>query len=86
MDALDYAKKLKWKWAGHVARMADKRWTNQITTWPGPRGKRKDGRPYMRWSDDIAKIAGPKWTLTAQDRSNWLSLEEAFTREGVLAS
>jgi hypothetical protein len=86
IDAVTYAMKLKWKWAGHVARMQDKRWTKNVTSWAGPSGKRKRGRPYMRWSDEIRKISGTNWTEKAQDRTNWLTLEEAFTREGVLAT
>lgn len=40
-SALSYAKKLKWKWAGHVARLKDERWTSRVTTWKGPIGKRR---------------------------------------------
>lgn len=78
-DALNYAKKLKWKWAGHVARLEDERWTSRVTKWKGPDGKRLKGRPLTRWADDITNIAGPCWTQTAQDRDKWSSLEEAFT-------
>lgn len=78
-DALIYAKKLKWKWAGHVARLKDERWTNRVTTWKGPIGKRRKGRPHMRWSDELIKIAGTRWPQIAQDKDIWYSLEEAFT-------
>lgn len=78
-DAVIFAKKLKWKWAGHVARLADERWTGRVTKWKGPQGKRLRGRPYMRWEDEIEKFAGPCWPQIAQDRDNWTSLEEAFT-------
>ncbi|CAH2083788.1 unnamed protein product [Euphydryas editha] len=78
-DALNYAKKLKWKWAGHVARLEDDRWTSRITKWKGPYGKRLQGRPHTRWEDEIIKIAGPCWPQVAQDRDVWNSLEEAFT-------
>ena len=85
-DALQYAKKLKWKWAGHVVRAQDQRWTRRVTSWEGPIGIRGKGRPITRWDDEIKKIAGQSWTKVAQDRDKWLSLEEAFTREdGVLA-
>ncbi|CAH2258541.1 jg12373 [Pararge aegeria aegeria] len=82
IDALSYAKKLKWKWAGHVARLTDHRWTKTVTTWRGPPGKRYRGRPCTRWDDDIKKIAGPQWIQIAQDRERWQVLEEAFTEEG----
>lgn len=79
IDALSYSQKLKWRWAGHVARLRDKRWTKETTSWRGPTGKRRQGRPNTRWTDDITKIAGDHWTRVAEDRTNWLSLEEAFT-------
>lgn len=79
IDALTYALKLKWRWAGHVARMSDDRWTIRITSWPGPIGTRKRGRPVTRWSDDITRVAGNNWLIEAKDRDHWGSLEEAFT-------
>ncbi|CAH2100867.1 unnamed protein product [Euphydryas editha] len=79
VDALHHAQRLKFKWAGHVARLKDKRWTSKVTTWDGPQGKRRVGRPYTRWEDDIKKVAGPHWIHIAKDREKWKSLEEAFT-------
>ncbi|CAH2092926.1 unnamed protein product [Euphydryas editha] len=79
IDALHHAQRLKFKWAGHVARLKDKRWTSKVATWDGPQGKRRVGRPCMRWEDDIKKIAGPDWIHIAKDREKWKSLEEAFT-------
>ncbi|CAH2244105.1 jg5116 [Pararge aegeria aegeria] len=76
-----YAKQLKWKWAGHVARLTDHRWTKTVTTWRGRPGKRYRGRPCTRW-DDIKKIAGPQWIQIALDRERWQVLEEPFTEEG----
>lgn len=79
IDALGYSQKLKWRWAGHVARITDDRWTTRTTVWPGPAGYRKRGRPLTRWSDDIQHIAGRDWTRTARNREAWQTLEEAFT-------
>ncbi|CAH2102789.1 unnamed protein product [Euphydryas editha] len=86
IDALSYAQKLKFRWAGHVARMEDNRWTYETTTWNGPVGKRRVGRQYARWEEDIIKIAGIHWLTVAKDRNEWKSLEEAFTREGSMFS
>ncbi|KAG6465037.1 hypothetical protein O3G_MSEX014898 [Manduca sexta] len=83
-DVLSHSLKLKWKWAGHVARLQDGRWTKRVTTWTGPQGKRYRGRPLTRWQDEIIRIAGHDWIQKAQSRERWKSLEEAFTREGVL--
>lgn len=79
IDALQHCKKLKWKWAGHVARMDSDRWTKRITTWKGPLGKRKRGRPTERWLDEILRTAGNDWMLKATDRDKWRKMEEAFT-------
>ncbi|GBP38551.1 Putative uncharacterized transposon-derived protein F52C9.6 [Eumeta japonica] len=84
VDALQHTMTLKWKWAGHIARYQDKRWTTQTTNWPGPSGKRHRGRQKKRWADDIVKIAGKNWTTTAQNRHNWKKMEEAFTRTGAI--
>lgn len=79
IDALDYSLKLKWRWAGHIARLSDDRWTIRVTSWPGPPGQRKRGRPIARWTDDIVQIASTSWMRVAKDRDRWSSLEEAFT-------
>lgn len=84
-DGLTQALSLKWKWAGHVARLQDQRWTKSITTWKGPAGKRKRGRPHKRWEDEIKEIAGSRWIQTAKSRDDWQNLEEAFTCKRVLA-
>lgn len=68
IDALSYTVRLKWRWAGHVARMSDDRWTSRLTSWPGPRGNRKRGRPRSRWADDIEGTAGKLWMEKATDR------------------
>lgn len=82
-DGLAQALALKWKWAGHIARLQDERWTKRVTEWKGPMGKRNKGRPCNRWEDEIKRTAGPNWIQSAQSRENWQNLEEAFTRRGV---
>ncbi|GBP15081.1 Putative uncharacterized transposon-derived protein F52C9.6 [Eumeta japonica] len=83
-NALTFTQKRKWQWAGHVARMTDKRWTTRVTQWKGPPGKRRRGRPLARWEEDLKILAGSDWYSIAQDRQNWASLEEAFTQTGIL--
>ncbi|CAH2235129.1 jg16120 [Pararge aegeria aegeria] len=83
IDALEHSQKLKWKWAGHIARMDKEKWTNRVTTWQGPTNKRKRGRPKERWVDEIIRKAGEYWLTKAKDRQSWGKMEEAFTRIGV---
>ena len=46
-DVVKFAAKQKWKWAGHVARLNDNRWTKRITDWQPRYGKRSRGRQDM---------------------------------------
>ena len=82
-DALKHCLVSKWKWAGHIARVKDKRWSQRVTHWAGPTGKRKIGKPKKRWVDNITSTAGENWMAVAQDREKWRKLEEAFTRMGL---
>lgn len=81
-DALNHSQKLKLRWAGHVARLNDKRWTKETTQWTGPLGLRRRGRPNARWVDDVIRVAGTQWSRVAENREFWSSLEEAFTFHG----
>lgn len=69
---------LKWKWAGHISRREDERWSQKVLDWRPRSGHRNRGKPLARWSDDIAKAAGPMWRRKAKDRSVWSALEEAY--------
>ena len=77
-DILRVITKSKWKWAGHVARMNDNRWTIRSTEWQVREGKRSRGRPKRRWQDDIYKYQGASWTRTAKDRQRWKDLAEGY--------
>ena len=77
-DILEKVKEAKWRWAGHVARMQDNRWTKRLTEWQPRTGKRKVGRPKRRWRDDLTSYLGTTWTTEAQDRRSWQLLEEGY--------
>ena len=66
IDALQHMRKLKWKWAGHVARLSDERWTYLTTIWAGPSGKRARSHPKQCWVDKIEKHAGNHWVNKAK--------------------
>jgi exonuclease III len=74
-------KKLKWRWTGHMMREKMEKWTKDITEWYPRQGKRKRGRPIMRWEDDIKKKAGATWRREAKDRTKWKAWEEAYVQE-----
>ena len=76
-DIIEYTLNQKWKWAAHVARMKDKKWTKRCTECQ-PRGrKRSRGRPRRRWQDDIAKER-TTWNSKATDRRQWKALIEGY--------
>ena len=77
-DIIEYTLKQKWKWAGHIARMKDNRWTKRCTEWQPRRGKRSRGRPSRRWQDDITEKEGTTWIRRATDRRNWKTLMEGY--------
>ena len=77
------AAKLKWSWAGHVARQIDERWTKATTEWHPRDGTRRRGRQKTRWEDSIRKTVGVAWKRLAQDRCNWKHHREAFIQQWI---
>ena len=77
-DIISEVIKKKWKWAGHLARTTDNRWTKRLTEWRPWLGSRHQGRQQIRWCDDITGYVGVKWMSIAQDRPRWSKLGEAF--------
>ena len=67
-DIVNVITEAKWKWAGYVASMNDKRWTVTCTEWQVRHGKRSRGRPRRRWHDDIQQWQGAIWSRKKRDR------------------
>jgi hypothetical protein len=75
----------KFRWAGHVARRDDGRWSTTILDWT-PQGCRNRGRPKARWEDDLTSFAkcffddgwAKDWRSLSKDRATWKLLEEDF--------
>jgi hypothetical protein len=72
-------KSMRMRWAGHVARMGEKRNAYGILVGK-PEGKRPLGRPIRRWVDNIKmdlreiEWEGMDWIDLAQDRDQWRTL------------
>jgi hypothetical protein len=70
------------RWAGHVARMGEKRNAYRLLVGK-PEGKRPLGRPRRRWVDniemDLLEIGwgGVDWIGLAQDSDKWRALVNA---------
>ena len=80
-DIVQVVKQQKWRWAGHVARMDDNRWTKRITDWQPKNEIRSRKRPDTRWRDEIENFAGVAWQVLAQDRASWKKLGKAFVQQ-----
>ena len=85
-DWVDEQRKRKWRWAGHVARRDDGRWTVRVMNWEPVSGKRSVGRPETRWEDSLVRFAkgrGRNWRELAKNRDDWSGLEEQFVQQGT---
>jgi hypothetical protein len=72
-------KSMRMRWAGHVARMGEKRKAYRLLVGK-PEGKRPLGRSRRRWVDNIKMYlldvgwGGVDWVGLAQDRVKWRAL------------
>jgi hypothetical protein len=74
----------KWRWAGHLARRDDERWSSKIVTWIPEGGTRRVGRPERRWGDDLDNVLPDMkgiWMALAQDRDEWHRLEDVYVAQ-----
>jgi len=75
-------KSKRMRWAGHVARMGDRRGVYRVLVGK-PDGKRPLGRPRRKWDDNIkidlqeVGCGGMDWMELAQDRDRWWALMNA---------
>ena len=79
----------KFRWAGHVARRQDGRWTREVLDW-SLQGYRAQGRPSMRWTDSLNKffyggatssaVGAQTWVTQALNRSFWQQQEDSYVR------
>jgi len=75
-------KSRKMRWAGHLARMGERRGVYRVLVGK-PEGKKPLGRPRPRWEDNIKTdlqevgCGGMDWIELAQDRDMWWALLNA---------
>ena len=87
-DWVEESCRRKYRWAGHVCRRTDGRWTTQVLKMQ-PIGFRRSGRPITRWSYTLNKFFGEvsesvgeqrDWMSMAADRDEWKQFEEVFVQ------
>ena len=82
-DWVDEARRRQWNWAGRVAQLSDHRWSQLVMFWKLAGGKRDQGRPVKRWSDDIAafckgRLNDDEWYTYAQNKSDWKLMQDDY--------
>ena len=70
------------EWAGHIVRMSDDRTLKKVFLGKAD-GRRKAGRPKLRWLDyienDLKSMVVKRWRKKAEDKSVWtIFLKEAL--------
>jgi hypothetical protein len=72
------------EWAGHLVRMSDDRTVKKVSVGK-PDGRRKVGRPKLKWLDciknDLKFMGVKRWRKKSEDRSVWaIILKEALVK------
>ncbi|VDM57483.1 unnamed protein product [Angiostrongylus costaricensis] len=83
-DAVLYAKQSRIRWAGHVMRMNDNRWTRAVSDWIPRNVKCTAEKPPIRWPEFFTKSPEERyvarrdrrasrthWTTLARNREKW---------------
>ncbi|KAK6730617.1 hypothetical protein RB195_007218 [Necator americanus] len=85
-DPAEYVSKAKYRWAGHIMRRIDDRWTKRTLKWiPRVKAKRPRGRPPTRWGEVFAArmdqlraqldtAQGPRQRHSRSLRTSWMTM------------
>ncbi|KAK6734351.1 hypothetical protein RB195_017871 [Necator americanus] len=84
-DPVEYVSKAKHRWAGHIMRRIDDRWTKRTLEWIPKGAKRPRGRPPTRWGDVFAArmdqpraqldtAQGPRQRHSRSLRTSWMTM------------
>lgn len=78
-DIVKSVMKRKWKWAGHIGRTKDDRYTKAIMEWYPREYKRGKGRPKFRWDQEMRLVGGgATWRRVAEERQEWKRIGSVY--------
>lgn len=78
-DIVKVIMKRKWKWAGHIARSKDDRWSKRVMEWYPRNNKRNRGRPKDKWDKEMSLVCGGvTWRRVAQERGEWRRMGKVY--------
>ncbi|CAH2256685.1 jg19640 [Pararge aegeria aegeria] len=78
-DIAQRVAKLKWQWAEQIVLRKDGRLGPKVLEWQPPPAV--VSRLPARWTDDIKRVAGSRWTQAAQNRGIWYSLHKTYVQQ-----
>ncbi|KAK6763479.1 hypothetical protein RB195_023977 [Necator americanus] len=84
-DPAEYVSKTKHRWAGHIMRRIDDRWTKRTLEWISRDAKRPRARPPTRWGDvfptrmdqlraQLDTAEGPRQRHSRSLRTSWMTM------------
>ena len=86
-DWITTQRRFKWRWAGHLVRRQDHRWSLKLLHWV-PVWRRSAGHPCARWIDSIELFLGRfqdynsgDWILHAMNKDEWKKLEDDYASQ-----
>jgi hypothetical protein len=88
-DIITQVKSRRMRWAGHVARMGEKRKVYKVLVGK-LKGRRPHGRPRRRWEDGVRMdlreigLGCVDWIRLAQDRDRWRAVVSVVMNLRVL--
>ena len=72
----------KWRWAEHVARKEDRRWSTSIVGWTPHQSYGRVGKRNKPWRDDLNAYFGlfGRWVDVAKKQEDCKAFEESFVK------
>ncbi len=80
-DVIYTTTRLKFKYAGHLARTNNTRWHHKVTFWTPFGHKGKVGKPAKRWREELIGRVETTWGRAEKNKPVWHKIGEVYTLE-----